>query len=162
MSTQRDEEQKALMTLDDLMERIRGKLETAWEALPPDSEGARALADAWTDAQLMRSAHDQSEEMLRDAVHITQLMKQQRDMALQDRDFWMNENRDSGIQLVAFYLARTCYISIRDARLLIDQWIGDSDVPVSEYTKGEFVASVQQMAMEAMEEKMLSESAGDE
>jgi hypothetical protein len=153
---------KALLTMDDLVERIRSNLETAWNGVSPDSDEARALADVWTDAQILQMVVTQTEQLLAETISVAEQMRQQRDMAVEDRQFWMNENRNSGLRELAYYLAQQAHIGIDDARRVINMIIGDEDLPVSEYSKQDFIEAVRQLAMELLEETMLLAEAGDD
>jgi hypothetical protein len=154
-----DQNSKELLTMEELLMRIRDSLETAWNAVSPDSHEARALADAWTDAQLLKASLDHTEKLLADTLWMAEQFKSQRDMAVEDVEYWRNENRDSGIRLVAYYMAQQSGISIGDAQRIIGLIMGDLELPVSEYTKEDFIAAVKQLAMELLEEELLAADA---
>jgi hypothetical protein len=152
----------ALLTMNELMERVRVNLETAWNTVSPDSEAAMALAEVWTDVQVVQSAHDDMQKLLEDALFVAETMQRQRDLALEDRQFWMNESKYAGIRLVAFHMAQSAGIAIGDANRIINQLIGDDDLPVSEYTRDQLTGALKQMAMELMEESIYRSEADED
>ena len=157
MTAQNGITRKQLTTLqdkDDLLETIRGQLEGLWNVVYENPDATASLGAVLQTAQVMNQMIANQDEMMAELMYLVEQFQQQRDLAIEDRDFWANQTKDSGKKALAWALAWNSDISEKDALRVIDLLIGDIDLPVSTFTKADALDALRQLAREAAEEEM--------
>jgi hypothetical protein len=150
-----DGQDRQLIPVTDVMLRVIGTLDNVWKVLSEERPDlADELALVGDDLAKLDAAMTTLNDMLAGSLTTADELRRQRDEALDQLAFREPGKRNQAIRDLAKYISWDSGIPPQDIERALEVVGGDSDLWVSEYTKGDFFEALRQLAQEVFEESV--------